>query len=68
MSAYLQQPHDTIFWVVPQEEALHATIFSVNYDVWHKHLGHPSKDVLKHAKELKNFPSDLEFPEHPPLC
>jgi len=36
--------------------------------IWHKCLGHPSKDVLKRAKELKDFPNDLVFPEHSPLC
>jgi hypothetical protein len=61
---------DTIFWVVPQEinTATFATIYKVDYDIWHKRLGHPSKDVLKRAKELKDFPNDLVFPEHSPLC
>jgi hypothetical protein len=71
LSAYPLQPLDTIFWVVPPEPALIAkisTIYMVDYDVWHKRFGHPSKDVLRHAKELKNFPGDLPFPEHSPLC
>ena len=61
----------TIFWVIPPDAALIAkisTIHMVDYDVWRKHFGHPSKDVLRRAKELKNFPSDLRFPEHPHLC
>ena len=61
----------TIFWVIPPDAALIAkisTIHMVDYDVWHKRFGHPSKDVLRRAKELKNFPSDLRFPEHPRLC
>jgi hypothetical protein len=67
---YPQTPMDTIFWVVPQEinTATFATIYKVDYDIWHKHLGHPSKDVLKRVKGLKDFPNDLVFPEHSPLC
>jgi len=67
LSAYPRSPWDTIFWVIPQKikEVSTATIY---YDIWHKHLGHPSKDVLKRAKELKDFPNDLVFPEHSPLC
>ena len=69
LSAYPQNPRDTIFWVVPQKLiASIATIFKVDYDIWHKRLGHPSKDVLQQAKELKDFPTDLVFPEHSPLC
>jgi hypothetical protein len=49
LSAYPQNPRDTIFWVIPQKinEALIATIYKVDYDVWHKRLGHPSKDMLR---------------------
>jgi len=70
LSVYPQSPWDTIFWVLPQEikKASIATIYKVDYKIWHKRLGHPSKDVLKRAKELKDFPNDLVFPEHPPLC
>ena len=59
LSAYLQNPRDTIYWVVPQpfNEVSHALIYKVDYDIWHKQLGHPSKDVLKCAKELKDFPT-----------
>ena len=69
LSAYPQNPWDTIYWVVPQiNKASVATIYKVDYDVWHKRLGHPSKDVLRRAKELKDFPNDLVIPEHSPLC
>jgi transposase InsO family protein len=70
LSAYPQNPMDTIFWVVPQEinVASNATIYKVDYDIWHKRLGHPSKDVLKRARDLKDFPNDLVFPEHSPIC
>ena len=70
LSTYLQNPRDTIYWVVPQpfNEVSHAFICKVDYNIWHKRLGHPSKDVLKHAKKLKDFPRDLVFPEHSLLC
>src|SRR5260221_2237072 len=70
LSAYPQDPRDTLFWIVPQKinAASITTIYAVDYDIWHKRLGHPSKDVLRRAKELKDFPSDLVFPEHSPLC
>ena len=70
LSAYPQNPRDTIYWVVlqPFNEASHALIYKVDYDIWHKRLGHPSKDVLKCSKELKDFPRDLVFPEHSLLC
>src|SRR3979411_2218630 len=71
LTAYPHHVMSTIFWVIPPDAALIAkisTIHMVDYNVWHKHFGHPSKDVLHRAKELKNFPSDLRFPEHPRLC
>jgi hypothetical protein len=71
LSAYPNHYLETIFWVSPPETALIAkvsTIYLVDYDVWHKHFGHPSKDVLRRAKELKDFPNDLKFPEHPGVC
>ena len=70
LSAYPRSPWDTIFWVVPKEikEVSVATIYKVDYKIWHKHLGHPSKDVVKRAKGLKDFPNNLVFPEHSPIC
>lgn len=73
LAAYPDRPMDTIFWVVPPQTetanfASVLTIYKVDYDIWHKRFGHPSKDVLRRAKELKNFPTNLQFPEHPPIC
>jgi hypothetical protein len=73
LTAYPNAPMDAIFWVNPPDRntatfASVSTIYKVDYDVWHKRFGHPSKDVLRRAKELENFPSDLIIPEHPPLC
>jgi len=70
LSTYPRSPWNTIFWVLPQEikQASIATIYKVDYKTWHKRLGHPSKNVLKRAKELKDFTNNLVFPEHSPLC
>jgi hypothetical protein len=35
----------------------------------HRHLGHPSKDVLSNAKsKMKGFPQDLQIPTDTPVC
>ncbi len=44
-------------------------IYKVDYELMHKHLGHPSKDVLTNApKHVKGFPRDLEVPSKSPVC
>jgi hypothetical protein len=63
----------TIYWVYVPDEikasiADFTSIFKVDYDVWHKRFGHPSKDVLRRARKLKNFPETLEIPESSPPC
>jgi hypothetical protein len=72
------KPHSsgqTIYWVYAKtivEESLGnvlMNIFVVNYDIWHQHFGHPSKDVLMKAKKhTKNFPQDLEIPKETSIC
>jgi hypothetical protein len=55
-----------IYWLntsvtgVRVKASLFNTIYSVDYNLLHKHLGHPSKDVLSNAKsKMKGFPQDL---------
>jgi hypothetical protein len=44
------------------------TIYSINYDIIHRWLVHPSKEVLLKAwKHLKDFP-EIEFPMEEHLC
>ena len=44
------------------------TIYGVDYNVIHRHLVHPSKEVLlKARKHLKDFP-EIEFPKEEHLC
>lgn len=41
---------------------------SVDYELLHHHMGHPSKEVLKAAqKHTKDFP-DVEIPKHDLIC
>jgi hypothetical protein len=44
-------------------------IYKVDYKLMHKHLGHPSKDVLTNASNyVKGFSKDLEVPSNSPVC
>jgi hypothetical protein len=44
-------------------------IYKADYELMHKHLGHPSKDVLTNApNRVKGFPKDLEVPSTSPVC
>ena len=65
-------PNDTVYCV----ESLHArdamsiflTVCNLDYQTMHRRLGHPSKDVLRHAREhTADFPT-IEFPKEEPLC
>jgi len=44
-------------------------IYKVDYELMHKHLRHPSKDILTNAPNcIKGFPKDLEVPSNLPVC
>src|SRR5258707_14399889 len=46
-----------------------STIYTVDYGTMHKRLGHPSKDVLRHASDsTKGFPKDLNYPNNSQTC
>ena len=61
----------TVYWLdasIPQLKE-GQLIYSVDYDLMHRHLGHPSKDVMSHArKNCNGFPSDLKIPSETPVC
>ena len=41
----------------------------ITYDIMHKQLRHPSKDVLKHVcNHMHNFPSSIAFPKGGTIC
>ena len=56
---------------MPNESDIHSainTIYSVDFDIIHRGLAHPSKEVLlKARKHLKDF-SEIEFPKEEHLC
>ena len=65
------KPGHTIYWLetVITDMKAHATIYSVDYHLMHRRLGHPSKDVLRHARsKTKGFPQELDFPSEAPVC
>jgi hypothetical protein len=44
-------------------------IYKADYELMHKRLRHPSKDVLSNApNHVKGFPKDLEVPSNSPVC
>ena len=41
----------------------------ITYDIMHKQLEHPFKDVLKYAcNHMCNFPSSIKFPKEDTIC
>jgi len=64
-------PGDTIFWlqaVSAQVQQLHS-VFKEDYNLMHKRFGHPSKEVLKHAKDCtKGFPKGITIPSDNSIC
>lgn len=64
-------PGHTIYWLesVIVDASANATVYAVDYTLMHKRFGHPSKDVLRHARShTKGFPKDLDFPGEVPVC
>jgi hypothetical protein len=64
-----------VYWLdasvidVQAKASVFNTIYLVDYDLLHRHLGHPSKDVLSNAKsKTKGFPQDLQIPTDTPVC
>jgi hypothetical protein len=63
-------PSDTVYWLKSNiaDQTKYSTMTYVDYDLMHKHLGHPSQDVLHYApKHTKGFPP-METPEEIPIC
>ena len=76
LSLYPKKALGTIYWfsaTLLKEQtdvAQLSTIFAIDYDLWHRWMGHPSKDVLSQARcHIKNFPKDLASPPSDvPIC
>src|ERR1700744_4376645 len=65
----------TLYWLdatsimVETQSADSATINKVDYDLMHRRLGHPSKEVLRRAKDhTKGFPDGILIPTNEGLC
>src|SRR5487761_1184924 len=60
----------TIYWLMA-EKAIRGTInkvFNEDYDLMHRRMGHPSKEVLRRAQDqTKGFPS-IKYPWDTPVC
>jgi transposase InsO family protein len=65
------QPGQMTYWLdgTPAEIQEGQTIYSADYELMHRRLGHPSRDIMSHArKNVNGFPSDLDIPSKPPVC
>ena len=72
---YPKRPGDTIYWLTAmldnkqQSLVSMSTLIQVDYDLMHRWMGHPSKDVLRQAKRhTTNFPKDLIVNKDSPIC
>ena len=65
---------DTIYWVnlkvlSGEELTAHKSMHRDDYDLWHRRLGHPGKQVFEKFKSsTRNFPKLIEIPKNPPVC
>ena len=63
---------NTMYWIyaptVQSTNNATSTMSTVNYELLHRHIGHPSKDVLRAGqKHIKDFP-DVYTPFNEPVC
>jgi hypothetical protein len=62
-----------IYWLSARLTSWHtilalSSVFTVDYDIMHRHFAHSSKDVLRHASgNTQSFPSK-SFPSIDPVC
>src|SRR5208283_3425404 len=67
LSCKPRTPQQTIFWMstrVISDASLVAVpvIYIADHEIWHKRLGHPSKEVLRKCPEhLEGFPKNLKI-------
>ena len=53
---------------IQEAHTIATSIFGINFDIMHRRLAHPSKEVLlKSRKYLKDFP-EIEFPKEELIC
>ena len=69
-------PGQSLYWLdastvdlLEYNDANASLIYNVDYDLMHCCLGHPSKEVLRHAKDhTKGFPKGINIPTTTGLC
>ncbi len=69
-------PRQLLYWLdastvdlLESNDANTSLIYHVDYDLMHHCLGHPSKEVLRHAKDhTKGFPKGINIPTTTGLC
>ena len=66
-----RQENGTIYVIrskVKEAHTVATSIYGINFDIMHRRLAHPSKEVLlKSRKYLKDFP-EIEFPTEEHIC
>ena len=78
LTLYPRQPGSMIYTMIAKlvyKTALLAsvlTIYAVDYDLMHRRMGHPSRNVLHQATcHTENFPKEIQFPvssSNQPIC
>jgi hypothetical protein len=63
----------TLYWLDKLTTTVEArfieTIYKVDYDLMHRRFGHPSKEVLRRAKDhTKGFPEGISIPTNTKVC
>jgi len=65
---------DTIYWINSEiltgsELIAHKSLHKDDFDLWHRRLGHPGKQVFeKFESSTRNFPKSIEIPKNPLVC
>jgi len=65
---------NTIYWINSEiltgsELIAHKSLHRDDFDLWHRRLGHPGKQVFeKFESSTRNFPKSIEIPKNPPVC
>ena len=67
------QDGQTTYWldatISNVEKIVEQYIYMVDYNLMHKYLGHPSKDVMLHTQDqLNSFPKNVIIPSNSPVC
>jgi len=66
------EPQDSkmLFWLKAEQPSLNGveSVFATDYDLMHRHLGHPSKDMQKQTQRHTAGLPDVKIPCKMPIC